>query len=124
MNEYCTLCQMRIAPADPGRVVYRGRVVHRSCIIRRQDEFRRLCVHVNNLMALCRLPQESDEWRRQYERGRISGYDCLVRTLRCCFRRIDEWRKGYGAEGPYVWPPAELVTGIRDQLSARLFCDL
>lgn len=124
MSKACTLCNMTIAPADPGRVEHRGRTVHRSCIIRRQDAFQAICAEVDNLMVLCRLPREDDEWRRQYEAGRVCGYDCLVKVLRCCFRRIENWRKQFGAEGPYIWPTAEVVAGIRDQLSQRLYCDL
>ena len=124
MSEYCSFCHMTIAPGDSSRVTHQGRSAHRHCIIRRQDEFRLLCIDVNNLMVLCRLPQQNDEWHRQYEAGRITGYDGLVQVLRCCFRRIDNWRQQLGPEGPYTWPTADLVDDIRDQLSQRLFCNL
>lgn len=124
MSETCTFCQLKIASADPHLVVYQGLAAHRYCIIRNREQMNRICREANSLMALCRLPNEVGEWRQYFDAGRINSYDCLVSLLRRCFQRIDRWRQGYGAEGPYVWPTAEAVKQIQMDLGRRLFCDL
>ena len=119
---HCSFCNLLVASADPYLVRYQGQVAHSQCVIRTADRMWQLLRAVQDFTQWTCITEVQEYWRQAGPTVRNRAD--LIKALRVCFRKIDDWRQRYGAEGSATFPCSSDVATMRQLMSQALFCEL